>query len=212
LRWWPVSRASQVLFAEAMGQAVAAGLDIGEAIDLAAKVNPSLPLRRALREMQANACSGYSLATSLELTGVWVGAGLFAALEIGEEQGCLAEELFAFARRLHPDPPAALQRATGRRPEATRFAAALARLLGERSLTLDVVEAAGRVAAAGNRAFLGAVGQVMKDMENGGTLAEALRRHPGYFDPLYCRLVEAAQTREQVRLNLERLGRPERAA
>jgi type IV pilus assembly protein PilC len=37
------------------------------------------------------------------------------------------------------------------------------------------------------------IGQIKNSVESGGTLAEALREHPDYFDALFCNLVEAGE-------------------
>lgn len=207
LRVWPVRQSAQVLFAEALSQSLRAGLEISEAIVLAARVNPSLRFRTALREMAGHARAGYSLEAALARTGVRGCEGLLAALQVGEEQGDLAGELAAFARRLDPRADDRLSRAAGRSPEAVRFAAALARLLRDRSLTLRVVEDAGRLAAAGRRSFQAAVAGLVSDMRGGMPFAEALGQRHDYFDPLFCQFVHAAEGRDQLRAVLERLGR-----
>ncbi len=200
-----------MLFAETLAQAISAHLEVSSALALASQVNPSLRLRRAIMEIRGHFRAGYALASSARKTGVRLLPGLLSAFESGETHGCLAEELAAFARSLHPDPRRALCQAMRRSAEAERFAAALARLLRDRRLTLDVVESAGRVAAAGNQHFRKVVEQVLDDLESGYGLAEALQRCPRYFDPFYCKLLEAAASREHLRLCLERLGREDRA-
>jgi hypothetical protein len=40
----------------------------------------------------------------------------------------------------------------------------------------------------------------------GYTLAEALQRHPGYFDPLYCCFIEEASGRMKMCAVLEQLS------
>jgi type II secretory pathway component PulF len=212
LLWWPIRRSDQAIFAEAFGEAIHAGIEITAAITLAARVQPNWRFRNALTWMRRLTCEGQPLEVSLVNSGARVDPRLLAALQVGEAHGCLAEELFAFARDICSGATERLRQAVGRRPEATRFAAALARLLRERGLTLDVVESAGRIASAGSTAFAAIVRAIIVDMENATPFVNALRRHPIYFDLLYCDLLEAAKSRPQVRDCLERLGQSGQAA
>src|SRR5262249_34684967 len=150
-------------------------------------------------EMADNFRVGYPLEASLSKTGIRVREGLLAARQVGEDEGCLPSELCAFARQFDPNAEVRLRQAVGRSHAAIRFAAALARLLRDRSLTLDVVEHAGRLAAEGSKSFLTIVNVIIVDMENGAPFHEALQKHSGHFDKLYCRFVQAANGREQMR-------------
>ena len=206
MRWWPISAADQLLFAEAFSQALAAGIDVSEAAVLAATVNPSPRFREALLEMTRSCRSGHCLEESLVKTGVRVKEGLLAALQVGEDQGSLGAELAAFARQLDPRAEARLLRTIGRSAEAIRFAGALARLLGDHRMTLEIVADAGRIAAGGNRSFRVAVEQMVEEMRNGESFPGVLERQPRWFDRLYCRSIRAATGREGMRSALKRLA------
>src|SRR5262249_12565470 len=140
IRWWPVSRKDQMLVAQALGEVFDAGLDVDEALRLVSLAHPRSRMRQAIGEVRQSSRNGYSLPQSFERTGLRFDPGILAVLKVGEQQGCLADELFAFAKRFHPDPSRALRRAIGRPSETTRFAAALGRLLRHRSLTVEVIE------------------------------------------------------------------------
>lgn len=205
---WPVSRKDQMLVAEILAQGIAGGMEIGTTLAVAAEVHPSRRVRDALKTMRGHVMSGFPLEKSLSATGLRVDAALPAALRVGQARGCLAQELSQFARRLHADPVAAVTRAVGRSREATRFAAALARLTREHPLNLPVIREAGEIAAEGNGRFL----EALRDIENrmqgyGRSLTDSLSRHPRYFDRLYIALLQAAETRRQTRQCFEMLGR-----
>lgn len=195
-----------MIFAEALAQALAGGVELSEAVSIVAKVVPGFRFRQALVEMKKSIRAGYSLESSLTKTGIRVDESLRAALEVGEESGCLIDELIAFARGIDANSERILCQALGRKPEAACFAATLARLLRERPMTLDVIKAAGRIAGAKSKPFQKVVKDILYDMENGCSFSESLQRQRDYFDPFYCSLVEAANTREQVRRALECLG------
>ena len=205
-RWLPVRRADQLVFATVVPQALEAGVEISTALALAARVTPGPRFRAALVTMRQDVRAGHPLAASLARTGAKVDARLLAALEVGEEHGCVAGELTAFARQLHPRPTAWLNRRLGRPEESVRFAAALARLLTDRRLTPALIEDAGRVAAGGRRAFLAVIAQVAAAVSDGETFPSALRPHRRWFDPLFCYLLDAADTRDGLRATLARLG------
>src|SRR5437868_1968735 len=82
-----------------------------------------------------------------------------------------ADQMPAFARRSDPRPGARLAAALGRPAEATRFAAALARLLAEHKLTVRLVEDAARLAAGAGSGFARIGGRVAEAMRNGATFA-----------------------------------------
>ena len=206
LSWWPVRRADQMLFAEALSQVLAAGLEVSQAIVAAAGAVRSPRFRRALREMVVNCRSGYTLAQSLARTGVAVRGELLAALAVGEERGDLPGSLAAFACQCHPRPGPQLALAVGRPPEVTRFAAALARLLRDRRLTVLLIEDAARLAAGDRSAFARLVGRVAENMRGGMPFPEALATEPKAFDPLFCTLVAAPDDRDRLRAVLARLG------
>jgi type II secretory pathway component PulF len=115
LFWKPIRRHEQMLFAEALSQALSAGIEISTAIIVALEANPSYRFRLALREMGKYCRSGYPLERALTKTGVGVGGQLLAALRIGEENGKLAEMLMAYARASCANPVAKLAEAL-RRP------------------------------------------------------------------------------------------------
>lgn len=207
LLWWPIPRPDQALFAEAFATSLACGLAAAAALTLSARVNPNPRFRTALWATRRHFGAGYSLAQSLKKSGAWVEPGLLVALEAGEEYGRLVEELSSFARELEPGVTRLLHQAAGRRPEATRFAAALARLLRDHRLCLELVEVAGRLAAPRDRGFASVMRTVVTEMENGEPFLGALRRQPRYFDTFYCGLLEVAESREDLQAALERLGR-----
>ena len=197
-----------MLLAEILAQGISGGLEIGATLAVAAEVHPSRRVREALKGMRRDVLSGFPLEKSLRATGLRVDAALLAALRVGETRGCLAQELVQFARRLHPDPAAAVARAVGRSREATRFAAALARLLRDRPLNLPVLREAAEIAAEGNSRFLEALRDVEERVQGRGrSLTDSLGHHPRYFDRLYIALLDAAETRRQTRQCFEMLGK-----
>lgn len=202
---WPVGRGSQVIFAEAFRQGLVEGLPADRALALATEITPGRRFRRALTEMAEHLRSGYTLEASLAKTGVRVSPRLRAALRVGQEHGRLAGELAAFTRGDRRAAPRAFHRAIGRSEAAARFAAALARLLRGGRLTVRVVRDAGELAA-GGRGFARVMADVARRMEDGATLAEALRRHPGHFDPFSCGLLAAVRSRTEMRACLTRLA------
>jgi type II secretory pathway component PulF len=206
LYWWPVSRADQMLFAEALSQAFRGGIEVSRAVRVAADAVQSSRFRAALREMAADCRVGYSLAESLSRTKVSVGVELLAALAVGEERGDLADSLSAYARSCDPHAPLRLAAALGRHPEVTRFAAALARLLRDRRLTVYLIEDAGRLAAGDGSTFATTAKRVADAMRAGSSFAEALASEPRTFDPLFCSLVAAPDDREKLRAVLARLA------
>lgn len=50
------------------------------------------------------------------------------------------------------------------------------------------------------------LGQLKHDIEAGSNLANALRKHPQHFDPLYCNLVEAGEQAGALDTLLERIA------
>ena len=203
---WPIPGMAQAVFAESFRQGILEGLPIDGAIWLAAEVNPSPRFRSALKRMAMNIRSGYSLEAALEKTRAKVQVGLKAALKVGEEHGGLADELASFAERTRGFTARRYFLAIGRKTEAIDFAAALGRLLRNERLTVHAVRAAGEVSANGRPAFLGVSKAVAEEMENGRSLVDALGQHPGWFDLLYRGLIEATNSREELRACLDRLG------
>lgn len=204
--WWPIRRVEQTLFAEALSQALAAGLDVGSAVCVVARAISRPRFRAALLEMASNVRSGSTMAESLRRTGVGVGGELLAAFAVGEERGDLPGSLAWFARRRGGDPGRRLAIAVRRRPEATRFAASLARLLRDQRLTVGLVEDAARLAAGDHSAFADAVRRVAEEMRNGETFAVALSHERRFFDLFFCTLLAAPTGRDQLRAVLARLG------
>ncbi|OWK45009.1 type II secretion system F family protein [Fimbriiglobus ruber] len=202
---WPVRRSNQVLFAEALSQLLSAGVELTRALQAAGEANPSSRFRAALLRMNYLCQTGKSLADSLSQTNVRVAGGLLTALEVGEERGCLAEQLAAFARWHDPQAGARLAAEVGRSPGAARFAAALATLLSDRRLTVSLVEDAGRLAGGGNR-FNQTIGRLATSVRNGVTFTDALAREKATFDPLFCLMVKTPEHRSELRAVLARLG------
>jgi type II secretory pathway component PulF len=206
LYWWPIRRADQSLFAEALSQALAAGLDVGAAMRVTASIIPGPRFRAAVREMASHVRCGLTLAESLRVTGANVAGELLAALAVGEERGDLPGALTGFARQCGRDPGRRLAVAVRRRPEAVRFAASLSRLLRDQKLTVDLVEDAGRLAAGDKSTFTDAVRGVAEEMRSGAGFSEALSRESRFFDRFFCTLVGTADGRDPLRTVLARLG------
>ncbi|MEO6810929.1 MAG: type II secretion system F family protein [Isosphaeraceae bacterium] len=202
----PIRQSCQLVFAEAFRQGLAEGLAADQAIRLAAEVNPSRRFRGVLVRMAMKVRSGYPLASALNQTGARVGPALLAALSVGEEYGCLIEELEALGETRGAISRERFRRTIGRSREAARFAAALSRLLRDKPLTVRVVRAGGRVAAAGSKRFSRVIDNIAQNMENGRSFVGALRVHPSHFDTLYCGFLEVAKSREETRTCLERLA------
>lgn len=57
-----------------------------------------------------------------------------------------------------------------------------------------------------NPRWQGVVGDVIRRVEEGETLAHALERHPGYFSPIYRSLIAAGESGGQLALMLDRLA------
>ena len=57
------------------------------------------------------------------------------------------------------------------------------------------------------RAFPGIVEQVAEDIRSGGTLSEAMARHPAVFDPLYVNMLKAGEAGGRLEVVLERLAK-----
>jgi type II secretory pathway component PulF len=195
-----------MLFAEACSQGLAAGLEVGKAVAVAADAVRSYRFRAALREMAGNCRIGYCLEASLTRTGAAVGGELLAALRVGQDQGCLAERLAAFARCCDPCAANRLAAAVGRREEVRRFAATLAALLVDRRLTIELIRDAAEAAAGSKSRFATVVQRVCDEMDNGAAFHEALRREPRTFDPFFCALVGAPNGRDDLRGVLSRLA------
>ena len=206
LRWNPVRGDDEMLFAEAMSQALSAGLAVPEAMLAAAEVNPSPRLRAAMRNAASNCRSGRNAEDSVANARVCVTDDLLAALRVGEERGCLSAALSQFARVRDPRAATRLAQAVKRSAEASRFADILADLLATHRLTPRLLLDAGDLAAGGKSAFRQAVGRAAAAVENGVSLGEALREQAGAFDPLFCRVVDVPADRSHLRAVLKRLG------
>lgn len=202
----PVRRTDQMVLAEALAQALGAGLEVSAALAVAGHTHPNPRLRAAVLEAATNCRGGYPLAQALARTGLAVSGELLAALDAGGARGAPAEHLSAFAARCHPRPAARLAVALGRPPEAGRFAAALARLLAEHPLTVGLIGDAGRLAAGDGSKFAAAAERVAEAVRDGTPFPDALAGEPAWFDPLFRALVRAADTRDRTRAVLERLG------
>lgn len=207
---WFLSRLTrqrrEILFAEALSQALDASLEISSALIASAEVNPHHRLRLAVRAMSGFCRQGCSLATALARTRIPVSSELLAALQVGEEHGSLANRLAEFVEMRDPLGPARLARAA-RRPAATRrFSSALSRSLEDQRLTPRLILEAARLADSDNSRLMQSIRQVVTDLEDGSTLSESLRRHPGQFDRFFCSLVVAPADRGRLRVVLHRLA------
>lgn len=205
---WPILRSSQSVFAEALGRALAAGLEFDHALMLAARVNPSRRFRRALHRMRLFVRQGYVPEEALKRTGARVDPALIAVFRLGSGDGtlALADELRAVARSLHPRASRSFARRIGRSRRAVQFASALARRLRQEGLTVRAVTEAGAVASAGSRRFARMIERIAADMRDGGTLMDGLRRYRRQFDPLFIASLEEADSKDQMRRVLEQLG------
>jgi type II secretory pathway component PulF len=203
---WPIPRLAQAVFAESFRQALLERMPVDQAIRLASEVNPSRRFQQALKRMAVQVRSGYPLDTALARSGIRPPSGLMASLKVGEQHGQLADEMGAFARRTRGFSSRRFFQAIGRTDEAIDFAAALARLLVEQRLTVTMVRAAGEVSAAGRPRFATVISDIASEIENGRSLVECLSRHPRRFDPLYREFLAAANSREEMRACLTRLG------
>lgn len=83
---------------------------------------------------------------------------------------------------------------------------ALAGLLEVHRLTPDLLVDAARLADGESSRLVNSVRQVAADLEDGLTLAEALRRQPSYFDHFFCRLIDSPENRAVLRRTLRRLA------
>jgi type II secretory pathway component PulF len=206
LRWNPVQVNDEMLFAEAMSQALSAGLGVPDAMLAAAEVNPSARLRAAMRKAASNCCSGRTVEESVANARICVTHDLLAALRVGEERGCLSSALSQFARARDQRAATRLAQAVKRSAEASRFADILADLLATHRLTPRLLLDAGDLAGDGNSASRQAVARAAASVENGLSLGEALREQAGVFDPFFCRVVDAPADRSHLRAVLKRLA------
>jgi type II secretory pathway component PulF len=207
----------QVLFAEALSQLLNVGVEISRSLLVAAAANPSRRFRAAIREMTRDSRAGYSLEESLSRTGAEVSEELLTVFAVGEKRNCLPQRLVEFANRYDPKSGCHLAAAVGRSPQVTRFAAALSELLSKHRMTVDLVSDAGRIAAGNSRWFARVMARVVKEMQNGSSLAGAMMSERRTlwteltkyrtFDPLFCLLVETPNNRDDLRTILARLGR-----
>lgn len=205
---WPISRSAQSVFAESLSRTLAAGLEFDHAMVLASRVNPSRRFRGVLDQMRRSVRQGYAPEAALERTQVRVDPALKAVLRLCSGGGtlALADDLHALARSLHPRACRTFARRIGRSSRAVQFASALARRLGQEGLTVRSVTEAGAVASAGSRRFARKVESIARDMRDGGSLVDGLRRYRRHFDPIFLAILEAARSKEEMRLALERLG------
>lgn len=207
-QWLPISRLSQLVFAESFSQALIADIPQMEALSLAASISPGYRWRMKLFEMTKDVRSnGYSLEQALKKTRARVRPGLLEALRVGQERGVLAQELHAFAQSLHRHATRRTARALWRSHAAMRFAQVLCRQLQHERLTPSLIADAGRIAAAGNRRFICVMQKVHDDLENqGASFGEAIKRFPRHFDLLFSQMVDASTDRQSLRRILSLLS------
>jgi type II secretory pathway component PulF len=209
-RWWlfrwPIHVEEQAIFAEALSQALDAGLSDSEALHLAARIPVGVRFRAALKEMASIFRLGYDLDTSMAKSGARVADELRAAFRIGEERGCLSALLSQFAHQIDPYVSTSLAESLGRAPEVTRFAAALARLLVDRHLTVSLVRDAAQLSAPKRSEFGKAIEYVIEDINSGMSLDESLGKQSFFFDSFFCSLICSPQDRDKLRKVLARLG------
>lgn len=206
LRFIPLTRRTQAVIAELLSQAIAAGMDLPEACDIASQTVRGFRPSRYLRNASRHARAGETLAESLERAGMSVHPDLRAAMEIGEERGRLDAELAAAARRLDPLIDYRLGRAIRRRDAVRAFATSLSRLLADHPLTVHLVVDAARLVGPRDRRFRRAAAQLADDIESGHPFDTSLAAQPKIFDPLFVQCVAHADTRDAMRRVLSRLG------
>ena len=206
LNYIPLRRRTQAVIAEALGQAIFAGIDLAEASEVASRTVRGVRARRYLRDAARRVRAGETLGESLERCGMSLHADLRAALEIGEARGRLGAELAAAARRLEPRIDGHFARAICRHVAVREFATSLARLLADHALTVELIRDAARLVGPHDRHFRRAAERVASDMEGGCPFAWALEDQPKMFDPLFVQCVAHADTRESMRRVLARLG------
>lgn len=206
--WLPVPIRAQAIFAEALSQAIAAGLPVRQAVAKAAEVAPGPRFRSALRELAGFCGVGLSLEDALRRTGIRVSPKLFIALEIGEARGRLSEQLRLFARRYRrlPEHDLAMRICPFHAYELRRFSQILEELLRDNRLTVKLLEKAAEGTAGRKSKFTDAIRGVAEDMRDGRAFGEALRRCPALFHPFYYGLIESSAARPELRATLKRFA------
>lgn len=128
-------------------------------------------------------------------------------MDVGERRGCIADELWSYAVRTDPQTTSLLSVILGRSPEARRFAASLARLLGQHTLTPSLAADAARLVASETSRFGREMKQLVEDLEGGASFSDAIECRSKYFDPLFVACVSAADSREQLQTVLSMLSK-----
>jgi type II secretory pathway component PulF len=203
---FPSAARTQAAVAEMLSQAIAAKLSLPEAIAVAAEMTRGFPVGDLLSHTAEMVRLGEEVPASLRWAGMHLHLDLVAAFDVAESRGNLGDELAAAARRLDAHVADHVAAAIGRRPTARRFATSLARLLAQAPLTFQLVHDAARLVGTRDRQFRCVIRWLALDIEGGCPFAEALARFPQVFDPLFVRCVGNAQSREQMRAVLARLG------
>jgi type II secretory pathway component PulF len=192
-----------------LSQAIAAKLSLPDAMQVASKMMRGFPLGDLLSRAAEMVRLGEEVPDSLRWAGMTVHADIQAAFKVGEYHGNLGGELAAASRRLDARVADHLAAAIGRRRTARRFAQSLARLLAREPLTFDLVHDAARLVGARDRQFRRVIRWLALGIEGGLPFADALASFPKVFDLLFVRCVENAQSREQMRSILSRIGSDE---
>lgn len=200
----PIRDDHEVLFAEALSQTLFCGMEISSAISVAADTSRSSRFRYGLHEMAGYCRQGNSLLRSLAKTKMRTTKQFQAAVDVGESRGCLANELSAFARSRDPQSAIRLAMSVGRSDDVTRFMNALARLLIDHRLTIDMLADAARVAAGAGSHFEFVVAKIIEDMKDGRSISEAMQRQSDAFDSFLRSLIKASPGRDVLRKTLAR--------
>jgi type II secretory pathway component PulF len=194
------------MVAECIGQSLAAGLNEVESFRLASRVFRSRRVGICLRDAAFAIENGQCVHAAFKKAKPRVSANLLEAMRVGEERGQLGVELRAIARRLSHRVCQQQERWAGRSKEAIQFAGALSRLVKDHRLTVNAVDDAAKIAAAGGERFLAVMASVIKGMEDGDSLAQNLRQFPRDFDPMFIQFVDVASNRAALRVNLNMLA------
>jgi type II secretory pathway component PulF len=200
----PVSQFSEVVFAEALSQALYAGIPIAEAIRITADTHPSRRISAGLREMAWRVRTGTDPVDGLERTGLSVSGDLLAVFEVAGDRGRLPDFLKQFAAQRDPAPWLRLADSQRRPAEVTRFAACLAELLRDNKLSPSIVFDAGLLAAGRDSKFANRISGSVDDMRQGTSLADSLKRGTQLVDRFLIQLLAAQSTRHGIHSVLAR--------
>jgi hypothetical protein len=202
----PSAPRTQAALVEMLSQALAAKVTLPDAIDVVSQMMHGFPMGDLQGRAAGMMRAGEEVPDSLRWAGLRLHTDIQAAFGVGEFRGGLGEELAAAARRLDVRVADHVAAAIGRRRTARRFATSLARLLAHEPLTFDLVHHAARLVGARDRHFRHVIRWLALDVEGGLPLADVLGNYSRVFDPLFVNCVANAQSRQQMRDILSRIG------